>query len=815
MMNEKRWSENRLAVMGGGRFGYILTTLFTDKCETLYLWLPDANDAERLENERTIPSGGSGRIADNVKVISGYNQFMEGGWTLFVAVQSRDMEATLEHLMNRMNRKASHVITFFSKGLLSSPLRKKLNIYTYTSYTDHLARAGFYQDVSTCAASGPSLMTEIQDQKHSFFLVGASNQVIGQYVRTLIETSYIHTEYTNHTDGMQIAGVLKNPTAVAAGIVSGMDSCGDNVLGEIISAGFREMHALGRAMGVSDEILLGRAGLADLLTTGYSDQGRNRSYGKYFVQRLSSGEERPGLISRFERFMNPQRFIEKDVSRSQYLAEGVFSLSAILEIAKGQQVEMPLYEELYQVLGRRHSPESLLRICGASKNPEKAPMPVAEKKTGLRLSSGKKFTDLLEMRVEHAISTSGLIQRITRQSTQIVSMLERRIDNIQKGLEKSSQEELLHEKSLWEAYLNQGDLQEQKVILRRIIRFYVEEISDTYTPGMRDALIHMLQPFRHMLGGFRRHSATPHVGGNIEEIRSMASRYNLFYTPTHKSHLDSVEMAFALNSLGLPLPRYAAGKILMYNPFRAWILKSLGAYAVDRKRTRNLLYLECLGQYSTMMLEAGIPGLVFPEGTRSRSGGIVSMKTGLLSTAVSAFKNSGSEILFVPVSISYETVPEDRSFARDEKEPPIRDFLTRRSNVYLDFGSLIPVSRYMKEEMPALAIGHQIQSQWEKNMRILPNHVLSRLLVENDFRLEDADILQYIEEFIITHPGNYLTRNAGEIAGQGIRRLKREKLIRESGGVIVGREQEVLNYYGNMIPGVAPMEDDAEDEMVE
>ncbi len=160
------------------------------------------------------------------------------------------------------------------------------------------------------------------------------------------------------------------------------------------------------------------------------------------------------------------------------------------------------------------------------------------------------------------------------------------------------------------------------------------------------------------------------VEGPREQIKRLAEKGTLVFTPTHLSNLDSVVFGFALERAGLPPATYGAGKNLFTNPVLSYFMHNLGAYRVDR-RLKHVLYKDVLKQYSQVLIERGYHSLFFPGGTRSRSGGVErKLKLGLAGTAIDAYGRSVEEgrpqpVYFVPATINYLLTLEAESLIDD------------------------------------------------------------------------------------------------------------------------------------------------------
>lgn len=221
-----------------------------------------------------------------------------------------------------------------------------------------------------------------------------------------------------------------------------------------------------------------------------------------------------------------------------------------------------------------------------------------------------------------------------------------------------------------EAYANNEEL------LRLIIHRYSEEIVGTFRKQtflfarkfltfFFNRLLQAKQRGFFQLGrGRRLLSEKLIVKGELEKVRSLATKGVVVIVPTHFSNLDSILIGYALDLIaGLPSFSYGAGLNLYNTGYVAYFMNRLGAYRVDRRK-KNEIYLETLKAMSNLSIQRGVNSLFFPGGTRSRSGTLETrLKLGLLSTTVEAqrsiFQQGRPEKVFiVPLVLSYHFVLE-------------------------------------------------------------------------------------------------------------------------------------------------------------
>lgn len=128
------------------------------------------------------------------------------------------------------------------------------------------------------------------------------------------------------------------------------------------------------------------------------------------------------------------------------------------------------------------------------------------------------------------------------------------------------------------------------------------------------------------------------------------------YVMNHRSNMDYVLLTYlAAERSALS---YAVGEWARVWPL-SWLIRATGAYFI-RRRSPGPLYRRVLARYVQMATEEGVTQAVFPEGGLSLDGGVGTPKLGILSYIVAGHRPGGRDVVFVPVSLAYDRVLEDR-----------------------------------------------------------------------------------------------------------------------------------------------------------
>jgi glycerol-3-phosphate dehydrogenase (NAD(P)+) len=181
---------------------------------------------------------------------------------------------------------------------------------------------------SICALSGPNLSREIASGLPSGTVIASMKDEMAEFVQDVVMTPRFRVYTHDDLVGVELAGALKNIIALGAGAADQL-GYGENAKAIFMTRGLAEITRLGVAAGANPLTFSGLAGIGDLVCTCASRHSRNH----YVGEELAKGR---GL---------------EEVERSmRMVAEGVNTTRAAMKLARRYGVEMPITEQIHEVL---------------------------------------------------------------------------------------------------------------------------------------------------------------------------------------------------------------------------------------------------------------------------------------------------------------------------------------------------------------------------------------------------------------------------------------------------------------------------------
>lgn len=145
-----------------------------------------------------------------------------------------------------------------------------------------------------CLLGGPAVATELARNKPSALLIGSRILETAKAMAALFQGDVLKADVSDDLVGISYAMVLKNIYAIALGLCEGLEFP-MNTKALIMTVALKEMSQVMEAMGARPTTAMSLAALGDLVVTGFSPHGRNRTYGERLVGASTSDPRALGL----------------------------------------------------------------------------------------------------------------------------------------------------------------------------------------------------------------------------------------------------------------------------------------------------------------------------------------------------------------------------------------------------------------------------------------------------------------------------------------------------------------------------------------
>lgn len=149
-------------------------------------------------------------------------------------------------------------------------------------------------------------------QTPTLCIVASNNEEMSKFIQKSLSSKSFRLYSSKDVIGVELGGALKNPLAIAVGILEGC-GFGMNSIAAMVVRGNIDLITLATKMGADPHTLNGLSGIGDLILTSFGGLSRNKKVGL----RLSKGETLQDIID-----------------SSEEVAEGIPTLEVVIELNK-------------------------------------------------------------------------------------------------------------------------------------------------------------------------------------------------------------------------------------------------------------------------------------------------------------------------------------------------------------------------------------------------------------------------------------------------------------------------------------------------
>ncbi len=329
----------KVAVLGAGNWGTTIALLLDSQGHKVCLWEFNeklAGDMIQNRENKTYLKGY--RIPEAIGITSSLPEAVDNAEIVVFVVPSSVMRGTARSLGQPGVAVGDAILVSLSKGLEYETLKTMTEIITEENPGHPVV-----------ALSGPCIASEVARGMPTTIVSASEDQDAGHTVQDVFMTPNLRVYTSDDPFGVQLGGALKNIVAIAAGISDGL-GFGTNAKSALMTRGIVEMVRFGVLRGAKQDTFNGLSGIGDLMTTCMSKHSRNRRVGEELAK---------------------NRLLEDILKEMVMVAEGVPTTRAVYEFSRGNNINMPITEQVYGVLFEGKSPErSVSELMMRDRKPE-------------------------------------------------------------------------------------------------------------------------------------------------------------------------------------------------------------------------------------------------------------------------------------------------------------------------------------------------------------------------------------------------------------------------------------------------------------
>ncbi len=316
-----------VGVIGAGSFGSAIANLLAENCDVL-IFSRRANVVNQINAEG---KNGNIEMHPKVKATSSMEEIANRCTLLYPVIPSADFRKVIKQFAPFL--RPDHIMIHGTKGLDISMLgnmeltaKSAIDKKNVSTMSEVILQETVVKRVGCLA--GPNLSSELNKLQPAATVVASKyDEVIRAGQETLKSKRFMVFSSSDIT-GVELAGVLKNIIAIAAGALSGL-GYGENTRALLISRGMVEMIHIGKDLGADPRAFFGLAGVGDLIATCSTKQSRNFTVG----YRLSSGEKIADIIASMDE-----------------VAEGINTLKITKALINKYKLRAPIAETIYRIM---------------------------------------------------------------------------------------------------------------------------------------------------------------------------------------------------------------------------------------------------------------------------------------------------------------------------------------------------------------------------------------------------------------------------------------------------------------------------------
>lgn len=293
----------KISILGSGAYGMAIASVLHYNKHSIKMWTNSNEEANYLNANRRSPKVNYD-IPSDIIISTNMKDVVSDSDVIIFATPSEFAGSVSREVSNYYN---SQYIGIASKGIDNKSLLCLSDVIKININTDLIA-----------VISGCTFASDMVRESVLGLNVASKNLDTLNVISSILENDYLSVYKTNDVIGTEICGAVKNIMAIGSGIISGM-GYPESSSAMFMTLATKEIAHLIKCLGGDVNTIFSFAGIGDLILTCSSKESRNFTLGNMIGKKIDT----------------------KDYIKNTTI-EGLYTLKAIVDIAKKNNINMPI-----------------------------------------------------------------------------------------------------------------------------------------------------------------------------------------------------------------------------------------------------------------------------------------------------------------------------------------------------------------------------------------------------------------------------------------------------------------------------------------
>ena len=310
----------RCAIIGSGTWGSALAQVLADNGQEIIIYGIDKKEIEdiKLNHKNTKYFGEEVVLNSVIEATNNLSEALNNAEVIVVAVPTFAVRGVLKEMKPLITNRP--YIVSVAKGFDPDTFKRMSEVIREE------IPSSLRQEVVSLI--GPGHAEEVILRKLTCITATSIDVEAGEVIQKLFANPYFRVYVQTDEVGAEYGVAIKNAIAIASGITQGI-GMGDNAKAALATRGLVEMIRFGTYFGGKIDTFMGLTGIGDLMVTCNSPHSRNYQAG-YEIGKNNSASE--------------------FLSNNKKTVEGIRTTKIIYDLAKANNINMPIIDAVYKVL---------------------------------------------------------------------------------------------------------------------------------------------------------------------------------------------------------------------------------------------------------------------------------------------------------------------------------------------------------------------------------------------------------------------------------------------------------------------------------